>query len=168
MYPGARFAERRVDEIDKRLLDIIQSDFPLESRPYLIIGEKLGVSEQEALARTNALRASGIIRRIGANFQSAKVGFVSSLCAAKVPSEKLDAFVELVNSYEGVTHNYERDHEYNVWFTLITRDAEERRRILAEIGERSGVTPLDLPAARLFKIRVDFRMSPGEDGDFPA
>ena len=83
--------ETTLDTLDRRILDIIQTDFPLEPRPYAVIGERLGITEQEALDRVNALRRSRIIRRLGANFQSAKLGFRSTLCAAKVPAEKLDA-----------------------------------------------------------------------------
>ena len=81
--------EMTLDTMDKRILDIIQTDFPLESRPYAIIAERLGITEQEALDRVNALRKSRLIRRLGANFQSAKLGFRSTLCAAKVPEDKL-------------------------------------------------------------------------------
>ena len=89
--------EMTLDTMDKRILDIIQTDFPLESRPYAIIAERLGITEQEALDRVNALRKSRLIRRLGANFQSAKLGFRSTLCAAKVPEDKLDAFIAEVN-----------------------------------------------------------------------
>ena len=98
--------EVTLDTMDKRILDIIQTDFPLESRPYAIIAERLGITEQEALDRVNALRKSRLIRRLGANFQSAKLGFRSTLCAAKVPEDKLDAFIAEVNQHVGVTHNY--------------------------------------------------------------
>ena len=91
-----------LDTMDKRILDIIQTDFPLESRPYAIIAERLGITEQEALDRVNALRKSRLIRRLGANFQSAKLGFRSTLCAAKVPEDKLDAFIAEVNRHVGV------------------------------------------------------------------
>lgn len=148
-----------MDPVDKNLLDIIQSDFPITSRPYRDIGDCLGITEEDALARVRKLREKGIIRRLGANFQSSRVGFVSSLCAAKIPAEKIEEFVAIVNSHPGVTHNYERDHEYNIWFTLITPTLEARREILAEIEKRCGEPILDLPATRLFKIKVDFSMS---------
>ena len=109
--------EMTLDTMDRRILDIIQTDFPLESRPYAIIAERLGITEQEALDRVNALRKSRLIRRLGANFQSAKLGFRSTLCAAKVPEDKLDAFIAEVNQHVGVTHNYLRRHAYNVWFS---------------------------------------------------
>ena len=151
-------AAEALDATDRRILDIIQTDFPLAPRPYAVLGERLGMPEEEVFARVRALREKKIIRRLGANFQSAKLGFVSTLCAAKVPGEKLDAFIAAVNAEPGVTHNYLRDHTYNVWFTLITASPEAREAVLRDLEERTGVAILNLPATKLFKIRVDFRM----------
>lgn len=145
-------------ETQKKILDIIQTDFPLVPRPYAVIGQQVGVSEEEALEAVNALRRTKIIRRMGANFQSAKLGFVSTLCASKVPEDKLDAFIAEVNAQPGVTHNYLREHSYNVWFTLISPSREESRAVLDGISARTGVNILNLPATKLYKIRVDFRM----------
>ena len=99
-----------MDLIDRKLLDIIQTDFPLVPRPYEELGIKLGISEEEALCRVKSLKEKKIIRRLGANFQSAKLGFRSTLCGAHVPEEKLDAFIADVNALPGVTHNYLRNH----------------------------------------------------------
>ena len=148
-----------MDATDKRILDIIQTGFPIAPRPYAAIGEQVGLTEAEALARVRALKASGIIRRIGANFQSAKIGFKSTLCAASVPPEKLDDFTATVNAHPGVTHNYLRDHALNLWFTMIGPSREAIREDLAAITAQTGISILNLPADRLFKIRVDFSMS---------
>jgi DNA-binding Lrp family transcriptional regulator len=151
-----------MDDTDKKILDVIQSDFPIEERPYAAVGERLGLAEDEVLDRVRALKASGVIRRIGANFQSKKLGWVSTLCAAKAPEEKLDEFVEAVNAYPGVTHNYLRDHEYNVWFTFIAPSMEDVEKALAEITAATGIKVLNLPASKMFKIKVDFKMD--QDG----
>ncbi len=153
-----------MDNIDKKLLDIIQTDFPLTPRPYATLGDALGITEAEALARVRALKESKIIRRLGGNFQSAKLGFRSTLCAAKVPEEQLESFVEVVNSYTGVTHNYLRKHHYNVWFTFIGASWEKVEATLAEITKKTGIEILNLPATKLFKIRVDFKMDEKKAG----
>ena len=119
----------------------------------------MGLTEAEALARIRALKASGIIRRIGANFQSAKIGFKSTLCAASVPPDRLEAFTSVVNAHPGVTHNYLRDHALNIWFTMIGPSRQAIRDALAAITAQTGIAILNLPADRLFKIRVDFSMS---------
>ena len=149
---------QELDSLDRRILDIIQSDFPLERRPYAVIGQRLGIAEGEVFERVRSMRARGVIRRLGANFQSAGLGFVSTLCAASVAPERLNDFVQRVNALPGVTHNYLRAHRYNVWFTLISPSREEQERILAELSSETGVGILDLPARRLYKIRVDFPM----------
>ncbi len=148
-----------MDEMDRMILNEIQSHFPIEERPYQVLGEKLGCSEEEALQRVQDLKDREVIRRIGANCNSRKLGYTSTLCAAKVPSRLMERFVEVVNSYMGVTHNYRRDHDYNIWFTLIAPSEEKIERILREIIELTEVGEvISLPAERLFKIQVDFEV----------
>jgi DNA-binding Lrp family transcriptional regulator len=148
-----------MDEMDRMILNEIQSHFPIEARPYQVLGEKLGCSEEEVLQRVQDLKDREVIRRIGANCNSRKLGYTSTLCAAKVPSRLMARFVEVVNSYMGVTHNYRRDHDYNIWFTLIAPSEEKIESILSEIVELTEVGEvISLPAERLFKIQVDFEI----------
>ncbi len=150
---------RAMDALDKKILDLIQTDFPLDPRPYARIGEQFELTEAEALARVRTLKGKGIIRRIGGNFQSRKLGWTSTLCAAQVPEDRLDEFVAEVNRHPGVTHNYLRQHAYNVWFTLIAPGVDKVREILAGITAKTGIEILNLPAEKTFKIKVDFPMS---------
>ena len=146
-----------LDDLDRAILNEIQSHFPIDSRPYAEVGRRVGASEAEVLARVVNMVEAGIIRRLGANFTSRKLGYTSTLCAARVAPESLDHFVAVVNRYPGVTHNYLRRHRYNVWFTLIAESAERLNRILEEISEASEVAEiLSLPAQEVFKIKVDF------------
>lgn len=147
-----------MDALDKQLLDIIQTGFPLAPRPYEVLGERLGLTEAETLARVRTLHERGIIRRLGANFQSKALGWHSTLCAAKVPADKIDQFVSEVNAHPGVTHNYLRAHDYNVWFTFIGPSKENVCSTLNALSEKTGISVLNLPAIRTYKIRVDFRM----------
>jgi len=147
-----------LDSVDRRILNIIQSSFPLESRPYAVIGRAVGVSEEEAFSRVQKMKGRKTIRRIGANFDAAKLGFRSTLCAAKVPEAKLAAFVAEVNAHPGVTHNYLRSHEYNVWFTCIAPSWEMLCAIVDGIADKMGIAVLNLPMTRLYKVKVDFKM----------
>lgn len=147
-----------MDSYDKQILDIIQSHFPLVSRPYDEVGRQVGLSGDEVLARVRAMKESGLIRRMGANFNSHTLGWQSTLCAASVPEDRLDAFVAEVNKHDGVTHNYLRENEFNVWFALIAPDMDAVEAILASITEVTGIKILNLPASKLFKIKVDFKM----------
>ncbi|MBZ5640164.1 MAG: AsnC family transcriptional regulator [Acidobacteriia bacterium] len=146
-----------LDDLDRAILNEIQSHFPIASRPYAEVGRRVGASEEEVLARVAAMADGGVIRRLGANFTSRKLGYSSTLVAARVPPDKLDHFVAVVNRYPGVTHNYLRRHRFNVWFTLIAESAERLNQILEEISLASGVAEiLSLPAQEIFKIKVDF------------
>jgi DNA-binding Lrp family transcriptional regulator len=146
-----------MDKTDKSLLNSIQTDFPITERPYRELGRLFKISEQEVINRIDALKKQGIIRRIGGNFNTRKLNFTSTLCAAKVDETELDHFIGIVNRYPGVTHNYLRNHEYNVWFTFIAENMEEIQRSLEEISTLTGVKAiLNLPAVKMFKIRVEF------------
>ena len=148
-----------IDDADKVVLNRIQSDFPITSRPYRTIAEDLGLSEGEVLKRVSRLKASGIIRRIGGNFSPEKLGFVSTLCAAKVPEDKISQFAEVVNRYPGVTHNYRRQNTFNIWFTFIAPNMDEINANLEQIAAETGVTDiLNMPATRVFKIRAEFKI----------
>jgi DNA-binding Lrp family transcriptional regulator len=146
-----------MDGTDKKILNIIQKDFPVVAEPFKAVAEKLGLREDEVLERITRMKQEGIIRRIGAVFDSRKLGFVSTLCAARVPEEKLNDFVKVVNAYAGVTHNYRRDDDYNVWFTFIAPDEETLKKSLDEIRNRTGIPEiLDMRASRTFKIDASF------------
>ncbi|MDI6755724.1 MAG: AsnC family transcriptional regulator [Thermodesulfobacteriota bacterium] len=146
-----------LDQTDRIILNEIQRNFPVTHRPFLSLARKLQIKEKEILARVQRLKEVGIIRRIGASFSASAVGFTSTLCAAKVPKNKIGGFVAVVNTYPGVTHNYERGGDYNIWFTLIAPSRKKIDKILSEISENTGVKEiLNLPALKTFKIAVDF------------
>lgn len=146
-----------MDAIDKKLLNLLQKEFPLEEEPFRLIGERCGISEEEVLARVRKMKESGVIRRIGAVFDGKKLGRASTLCAARVPEDKIDAFVRVVNANRGVTHNYRRGHEYNVWFTATAANTEELQALLSDVKKKTGVTDiLDMRAVRTFKIDASF------------
>jgi DNA-binding Lrp family transcriptional regulator len=146
-----------LDATDKAILRAVQSKLPIDERPFAKLGQELGLSEQEVLERLAAMKASGVIRRIGGNFTSSALGFASTLCAAQVPEEKFEQFVAAVNAFHGVTHNYRRGHAYNVWFTFIAESMEVIEANLAKIAQDTGVSEIcSMPAKEMFKIKVDF------------
>lgn len=151
--------ESALSSTDRKVLTIIQSGFPIAPRPYEVIGEQVGLTEAEALATVRSLKERRIIRRLGANFNSKGLGWRSTLCAAKVPAEQVESFVAEVNSHTGVTHNYLRDHDFNIWFTFIGPNWETVVETLAAITEKTGIEVLNLPATELYKIKVDFNLT---------
>ena len=148
-----------IDNSNKKILNNIQVDFPISSRPYKIIADRLGISEDELIQRVVQMKNDMLIRRIGGNFSPDKLGYHSTLCAAKVSEAKLKLFTKTVNSYSGVTHNYKRDHKFNVWFTFIAPSIEIIEKNLNEISQKTGVeTILNLPATKVFKISANFKL----------
>ena len=148
-----------MDDIDKKILNILQKEFPLTERPFFAVAQKCGLSEDEVISRVQKLKEKGILRRIGAIFNGATLGRVSTLCAARVPEEKLDNFVSAVNAYSGVTHNYLRNNDYNVWFTVNAASRNEIELFLLQLKENTGVTDiLEMQAVRTFKIDASFEL----------
>jgi len=148
-----------IDEKDRKILNQIQVDFPVDSRPYKILAEKIGIREDELIQRINQMKKDLLIRRIGGNFSPDRLGYYSTLCAAKVPKEKIEVFTKTVNEYSGVTHNYKRDHEFNIWFTFIETSVEIIKTNLENIKKTTQVeTILNLPATRVFKISANFKV----------
>lgn len=146
-----------LDDTDRAILNRIQSDFPITPRPYLSIANDIGLSHDEVLSRLTRLKENGIIRRIGGNFFPHKLGFVSTLCAAKVPDDKISFFARTVNRYPGVTHNYQRDSHFNIWFTFIAPSMEEIESNLEKISQETGITDIiNLPATKRFKVKAHF------------
>ncbi len=151
-----------LDRVDRTLLNLLQRGLPLEASPFAAVGQRLGVGENEVLARIRRLKEAGVIRQIGPIFDSRRLGYRSTLVAFRVEPERLDQVAGRISEHPGVSHNYARDHTYNLWFTLTLpgeRDLEaEVERLAAETGVEDY---LNLPAVRVFKIGVRFDLSGG-------
>ncbi|MBN1931598.1 MAG: AsnC family transcriptional regulator [Desulfobacterales bacterium] len=146
-----------LDDIDRAILNRIQSNFPITQRPYLRIADDLSLSEKDVLKRIAWLKEKGFIRRIGGNFIPEKLGFVSTLCAARVPEDKIETFAQVVNCYPGVTHNYQRDNKFNIWFTFIAPSRAEIEKNIKNISQKTGITEIiNMPATHVFKIKAHF------------
>lgn len=150
----------KLDETDRQLLNLIQSQFPVIPEPYRELAQKLRIDEAEVLERLDRLLREKVIRRLGGIFDSRKVGYCGTLCAVKVKPEMVEEVAAVVNGYPGVTHNYLREHDYNMWFTLLAESEARLKEIIGEISNCPGVIALvSLPAEKIFKIRVNFELS---------
>lgn len=142
-------------ELEQHLLAIIQDAFPLEERPYQVLAEQLGSEEQSVFAAVENLRQSGIVRRIGGVYDSKALGFISRLCAGKVPDFALEKFAAVVNKIPAITHNYVRSHEYNVWFTVIAQSEDEIQNVVDDVCARTELHDAHvLLATKKFKINT--------------
>ncbi len=169
-----------VDNQDRELLQWLQDEFPVTGRPWLAGGERLGMDEAEVLSRVQRLSAGGVIRSIHTILDRQKTGSgISTLIAMSVPEEMIPDVIPVINEYPGVTHNYQREHEFNIWFTVNAGDEQELTDTIAGIKKRTGVRDpdfLDLRTEQVFKTDVRFRFSDGaritrperEPSPFPA
>lgn len=148
-----------MDKIDAKILNLMQEGLPLCSRPFLIIAELLGITEEECMNRLQRLLDSGIVRRLGGVFDSQKMGMSSTLCALRVPDDAIDEVASVINSYREVTHNYLRNNEqYNMWFTITAFQRSSLNRIIDEIEEKTGLRATSMPVRKAFKIKVVFKL----------
>ena len=150
----------RPDTTDLAILNALQDDLPLVSRPWGAIAGRLGIPEPELLARMKKLADAGIIRGISPVLESRPLGLhAATLIALRVPKERLDEVAAIISSYAEVSHNFQRDHDYSLWFTIAAKDEAGVHAVLDEILERSGIPApdmLDLPTVRRIKIDVRF------------
>jgi siroheme decarboxylase len=155
-----------LDELDRRLLNLLQGSFPLAPRPYAAVAELAGVPEEEVLARTKRLLEERIIREVTPIFDTRVLGYSSMLVAAKVDSENPWRAAKIINSHPGVSHNYLRDHDFNLWFTIATEPGSRlgldgTLEVLQRLTGAESVR--QLPTLRLFKIRMDLEMEKGTE-----
>ena len=151
-----------MDKVDSRILRELQDNFPLSEKPYEVIANRLQIPKEELWDRVQLMLDQGIIRRIGASFDSNKLGFCSTLAAVSVDPELIDRASEVIGRFYEVTHSYLRNDVYNIWFTLIAIDNDRIENILEQIREslfleKSKV--LNLPMKRLFKLDARFHTS---------
>ena len=157
-------AKPQLDDTDKKILQLLQEEFPLVEQPWEALSSKLKLPETELFARIKHLCLEGVIQKIGPIVDSSKVGYtIATLVALRVPDDKVDKVAAVINQYGNISHNYEREHEYNVWFTIVAQSQEELTRILNEIIQKTGLRQndvLNLPTAQRFKIKVNFQLAP--------
>jgi siroheme decarboxylase len=159
-------AARRLDDAERRLLNLLQGSFPLSPRPFAAVGALAGMTEAEVISRTRQLLADRIIRQLTPIYDTRALGYTSMLVAAKVDPEVPWRAARAINSHPGVSHNYLRNHEFNMWFTVAV--AEDSRLgmdgTLAVLQQLSGAESIrQLPTLKLFKIRMDLEMEGGTE-----
>jgi DNA-binding Lrp family transcriptional regulator len=157
-----------LDSVDRELLRLLQDDFPLERDPWSALGGRLGLPGRAVLDRCRRLADDGVLRMVGPVVDAGSVGLAAStLVAMRVPAGAIGKVAAIVNAYHEVSHNYRRDHDFALWFTLTAPDRARIDAIIAEIGDRTGIGPpdlIELPTVRRFKIDVRFPCTSGDGG----
>ena len=159
-------AKPALDERTRALLDVMQEAFPLDPRPYAMMGERLGMSESEALARLAEARAAGVVRQICAIYDTKALGHSSALVAMQVAPERLAHAARVVNAHPGVSHNYRRNHAFNMWFTVAMPPGHDLSAVIQRLHDLTGAeSTREMPTLHLFKIGVTLDMSATRDLD---
>jgi DNA-binding Lrp family transcriptional regulator len=151
-----------LDLVDQRLLTLLQTAFPLCARPWEALGEQVGEDEARTLKRLRRLRQDGVLRQVSAIFDSRSLGYQSALVAAQAPAGRLESAAAVVSAHPGVSHNYEREHALNLWFTLATPPGRSLEQEAAELAARAALLRHRvLPSLRTFRIGVAFDLESG-------
>ena len=144
-----------LDQLDKKLLNNFQKELPLTSTPYREMAKQLGVDEETVIRRLGNLIDEGLISRIGPVFMVNRVG-VSTLAAMSVPESLLDEVAERISRFREVNHNYEREHELNLWYVITAGNNTELDKIIKEIENQTGIEVMSLPMLENYHIDLGF------------
>ena len=134
-----------MDEVERRLINALQGGFPICDRPYAEVGRRLGLDEEDVIARLERLLESGMLSRFGPMYDAERLGGGLTLAAMTVPEDRFEEVAAIVGSFPEVAHNYERTHELNMWFVAATERPERIGEVLGEIEAATGLAVLDLP-----------------------
>ncbi len=160
---SARGQGHEQDEMDQRLLNLVQSHFPLTERPYQAMATELGTTEDDVLARVRRWKKANVIRQVGAIFDTRKLGYKTTLVAFRYAPEQLERGARYVNRHPGVSHNYERVGQFNLWFTLAVPPGQELEATINHMAEVTGAEAARImPTIKFFKIGVNFDMEKKE------
>ena len=148
-----------MDLVDRKILNIIQTRFPLVEMPFKAVGDEVEISEQEVIERIADLKSKNVVRQISAIFDTRRLGYKTTLVAMRFPDDELDAAAQIINEHPGVSHNYARNGHYNLWFTVAVPPYEELSETVEDMASRTGAETYRLmPTIKFFKIGVNFDM----------
>ena len=144
---------------DRSLLNLLQSNIPICSHPFAAMADQLGTDEQTVLNRLRELKEAGCLRRIGTFFDSDRLGYSGVLVALSVEPDAVEHIAEIINRCSGITHNYEREGKFNLWFTLLTPSIDAEQKILNDIAALPGVGDMiRLKSNKKYKVNVQFKL----------
>jgi DNA-binding Lrp family transcriptional regulator len=150
----------QLTDLDRELLNAVQWDFPLEARPFAAIGDRLNVSEPEVRERVEHVKRAGVLRQLSAIFDTRALGYSSALVAAKIEPERIDEAAAVMSAHPGVSHNYKRNHAYNLWYTIAVPPGDSLEDHVDVLHRDSGaLVTRRLPTLRLYKIGVKLDMT---------
>lgn len=147
-----------MDATDRNIINSLQGGFPVCERPYAEVATRLGLGEDELIARLETLLAQGTLTRFGPMYHAERLGGALTLAAMKIPPAEFDRVAEIVNGFPEVAHNYARDHEFNMWFVLATETPERISEVIAEIERATGCPVYNMPKIEEFFVGLRFEV----------
>ena len=148
-----------MDLVDRKILNIIQTRFPLVEMPFAEIGDEVELPEEEVIERIGELKSKNVVRQISAIFDTRRLGYKTTLVAMRLPADELDAAAQIINVHPGVSHNYARNGHFNLWFTVAVPPYEDLAETVEDMAKRTGAESYRLmPTIKFFKIGVNFDM----------
>jgi DNA-binding Lrp family transcriptional regulator len=146
-----------MDQLDRNIINTLQYDFPVCERPFALLAETLHSTEDELIHRVQSMLDTGLLTRFGPMYNAVNMGGALSLCAMKVPENRFDDVTEQVNAFPQVAHNYQRDHEMNMWFVLATETQQDLENTLDAIENTTGISVYNMPKQKEFFVGLHFK-----------
>jgi len=146
-----------MDDIDRHIINTLQTGFPICDAPYRQVAEALNISESELLARLKNLLADGTLTRFGPLYNAEQIGGALTLAAVKAPLERFDEIAGIINAFPEVAHNYARSHALNIWFVLATETPEQQQRTISAIEQQTGLTVYNMPKLKEYFVNLNLK-----------
>lgn len=146
-----------MDDIDRLIINTLQTGFPICDSPYRQVAETLGISETELLTRLQVLLANGTLTRFGPLYNAEQMGGALTLAAVKAPLERFDETANTINAFPEVAHNYARGHELNMWFVIATETPEQQQRTISAIEQQTGLTVYNMPKLKEYFVNLNLK-----------
>lgn len=146
-----------MDELDRHIINTLQHDFPVCDSPFAVLAEELNSTEAELIQRVQRMQEDGLLTRFGPMYNAVNMGGALSLCAMKVPEEQFDTVTEQVNAFAEVAHNYQREHEMNMWFVLATETQQQLEDTIKQIEQVTDIAVYNMPKEKEFFVGLHFR-----------
>jgi DNA-binding Lrp family transcriptional regulator len=155
--PRAEQPQVQIDDTDRLLLNNLQGGFPVTHRPFAVVAASLGLTEDDVLARLRRLVETGALSRFGTILNAPQLGGQRTLAAMRVPADRYDEVAAYINALDTISHNYERTHDFNMWFVISSEDEADIARTIAQIERDIGLDVINLPTLEEYFVDIRFR-----------
>jgi len=147
-----------MDKLDRKIINHLQSGFPICDSPYQQVAEQLNISETELIERLKKLLDDGVLSRFAPLYHAEKMGGALTLAAVKAPENRFDEIAKIINAFPEIAHNYAREHELNMWFVIATQDSQRLTQVIIEIEQQTGLNVFNLPKIKEYFVGLQLKV----------